>query len=193
MSIVSKKQKLEGPEAVALHPTFNLPWIKKLLADPRKQWTVQVPRPFQGGTVTNAMFEKTLAIPTGIIEHLSFNRPTQEPDAVQPMEECWLLSMGSDVDGKAGRAHGGFSSLVLDQISGSLAHHHNPYPDPPATATLIVDFKAPVSTPCVVLVRAWIIEMTTRKVWVKAVIQDGNGLVCTASKGLFIVPRQQNL
>ena len=193
MSLVSKKQKDVGPERVASHPDFQLPWCRKLLNDPQKSWTVQVPRPFQGKTVTNAMFEKTLDGPDGIRAHLSFNRPSQEADAVKGVEECWLLSIGSDCDGAAGRAHGGFNTLVLDQISGSVSHHANPIPLPPATATLTVDFKAPVPTPCVILLRAWVTEHSGRKVWVRAVIENGDGTVCCASKGLFVVPKQQKL
>ncbi|KAK3055582.1 hypothetical protein LTR09_003502 [Extremus antarcticus] len=193
MSIVSKQQKTAGPDEVAKHPDFQLPWIERLLANPQKEWTVQVPRPYLGGTVTNAMFERTLGTPDGIRAHLSFNRPSQEPDAINHLEECWLLSCGSDVDGRAGRAHGGFNTLVLDQISGSISHHSHPQPEPPATATLTVDFKAPVSTPCVVLLRAWITELSGRKVWVKAVMENGDGKVVCASNGLFVFPRQEKI
>ena len=105
MSLVSKSQRLDGPEAVAEHTDFQLPWVKSLLADPNLQWTVQVPRQHLGGTVINAMFERTLAIPEGIRAHLSFNRPCAEEDAVTRIEECWLLSVGHDIAGAAGRTH----------------------------------------------------------------------------------------
>ena len=193
MSIVSRDQKTAGPGAVASHPDFQKQWCQELLADPEKKWTVQVPRPYLGGTVTNAMFERTLGTPEGIKAHLSFTRPSRESDAIKGVEECWLLSCGHDVDGRAGRSHGGFNALVLDQISGSVSHHSNPVPEPPATATLTIDYRAPVSTPCVILLRAWIIELSGRKVWVKAVLRNGEGTVCCASKGLFVFPKQQKL
>lgn len=139
------------------------------------------------------MFEKTLGTPEGIRAHLSFNRPCREPDSISGVEECWLLSVGSDVDGKAGRSHGGFNALVLDQISGSVSHHSNPVPNPPATATMTVDYKAPILTPCVILLRAWMIEQSGRKAWVKAVIENGEGTICCASKALFISPKDQKL
>ena len=191
MSLLSKEQKRDGPEVVANHPDFQFPWCKALLRDPKLQWTVQVPRPYLGGTVTNFMFEKTLGGQEGIRAHLSWNRPSREPDAVTGVEECWLLSCGEEVDGRRGRAHGGFNALVLDQISGSVSHHARPQPEPPATATLTIDYKAPVSTPCTILLRAWIIEKTGRKVWVKATIENGDGVTCCASKGLFVFPRSQ--
>ena len=175
---------MNGPEEVASHPDFQLPWCRKLIDNPQKQWTVQVPRPYLGGTVTNTMFEKTLGTPEGIRAHLSFNRPCSEPDALNRVEECWLLSCGHDIDGRAGRSHGGFNALVLDQISGSASHHSRPLPEPPATAYLHVDYLLPVSTPCVILLRAWITEIAGRKVFVKAVIQDGEERALCASKAL---------
>ena len=193
MSLVSKSQKTAGPDAVASHPDFRLPWCQKLLEDPQKVWTVQVPRPHLGRSVTNTMFEKTLAGPDGIRAHLSFNRPCREPDAVKGIEECWLMSCGPDIDGAAGRSHGGFNALVLDQISGSVSHYLRPAPVPPATATLTVDYKLPVSTPCVIFLRAWIVEADGRKVWVKAVIENGEAQVCCASKALFVFPKDQKL
>lgn len=191
MSLISKRQKDDGPDAVASHPDFQLSWCQELLQDPDKTWTVQVPRPHLGGTVTNHMFEKTLGGPEGIRAHLSWTRPSREPDAVTGVEECWLLSCGEEVDGRRGRAHGGFNATVLDQISGSVSHHSRPLPEPPATATLTIDYKNPVLTPCVILLRAWIIEKSGRKVWVRATLESGYGVVCCASKGLFVFPKSQ--
>ena len=193
MSIVSKQQKTEGPEAVASHPDFQLPWCKKLLEDRNLRWTVQVPRPYLGHTVTNTMFEKTLNGPDGIRAHLSFTRPSRQSDAIHGKEECWLMSIGHEIDGRRGRSHGGFNAVVLDQISGSVSHYSDPGPEPPATATLTIDYKAPVSTPCVIFVRGWIISIEGRKVWVRAVIENGEGLVLCASKALFVFPKPQKL
>ena len=62
------------------------------------------------------MFEHTLYSDRGIRAHLSFRRPCKEADAIRPLEECFLLSVGDGVDGKTGRAHGGFNSLMLDHM-----------------------------------------------------------------------------
>ena len=193
MSLVSRQQSTAGPEEVSSHPDFQLPWCQKLIADPQKEWTVQVPRPYLGGTVTNNMFEKTLGTPEAIRAHLSFNRPCREPDAVKGVEECWLLSCGPDVDGKAGRTHGGFNALVLDQISGSVSHHSRPTPEPPATAYLNIDYKLPVATPGAILLRAWITQISGRKVYVSGVIQDGEGQALCTSRALFVFPKPQKL
>ncbi len=191
MSMISKKQKTDGPEAVASHPDFQLPWCQQLIQDPHLTWTVPVSRTHFGGEAINHMFERTLDGPDGIRAHLSWKRPSREADAVTRIEECWLLSIGHEVDGLHGRAHGGFNALVLDQISGSVSHHARPVPEPPATATLTVDYRAPVSTPSAILLRAWIVERAGRKVWVKATIENGKGVTCCASKALFVFPRTQ--
>lgn len=189
MAYVHKAQVQMGGDSVKSHPDFQAPWIQNLLSNPELQWTQQVPR---RDNVTNAMFEKTLAAPDCIKAHLSFYRPTREAEAVQPFEECFLMSIGNGIDGKTGRAHGGFDALVLDQVSGSCAHHARPDSIPPATATLTVDYKLPVSTPCVVLARSWLVEMSGRKLWVKAVMEDAEGRVLASAKSLFIRAKEND-
>ncbi|KAF2095778.1 hypothetical protein NA57DRAFT_78560 [Rhizodiscina lignyota] len=174
---------------MTIHPDFDTPWCKKLLADPNLKWREQVPDRYHGKTVTNAMFEQTLYTEHGIRAHLAFSRPSEEPDAIEGTEACFLMSIGNGLDGKRGRAHGGFNALVLDQVSGSASHHMKPDPNPPATATITVDFKAPINTPCVIFSRAWVIEIDRRKVWVKAVIEDGEGHVYASAKSLFVAAK----
>jgi acyl-coenzyme A thioesterase PaaI-like protein len=141
------------------------------------------------------MFNKTLCSEDAIRAQITFRRPCKEPTAItskqnpQPLEDCILLSLGDALDGKAGRLHGGFSSMVLDQITGSCAHYFKPDPIPPATATITVDFKRPVDTPSVVLARAWVIEISGRKIWVSGVLEDGMGGIYAVGKALFILAK----
>ena len=55
---------------------------------------------------------------------------------------------------------------------------------------MTVDYKAPIDTPGVVLCRGWAVEVSGRKVWAKAVIEDGAGKVLAAGKALFISARE---
>lgn len=139
------------------------------------------------------MFEYTLYSDRGIRAHLSFRRPCKEPESVDGMEACFLLSIGDGLDGKAGRSHGGFNALILDHISGHVAHYSGPNPNSPATATMTIDYKAPINTPCVILARAWLIELSGRKVWVRAVLEDGDGKVLSTAKSLFISARTEKM
>jgi acyl-coenzyme A thioesterase PaaI-like protein len=177
------------------HPDFSPPWCQALLADPNIQETKGVSPALSDKNVSNSMFNRTLSSDGAIRAQLLFRRPCKEPTAIRnaqhsiPLEDCILMSLGDALDGKAGRAHGGFSSLVLDQITGACAHYFKPDPMPPATATITVDFKVPIDTPCVILARAWVIEMSGRKVWVKGVIEDGTGRIYAVAKALFVLAR----
>ncbi|KAK4547540.1 hypothetical protein LTR36_000497 [Oleoguttula mirabilis] len=179
---------------MANHPDFAAPWCQTLLSDPNLQWAEELTSVFADRSVTNSMFNTTLNTSHAIKARLFFRRPSPEPDAaVQREESCMLLSVGDGVDGKAGRAHGGFNALILDQVTGVCAHHAAPGANPPATATMTVDYKAPISTPGVILARAWATEHTGRKIWCRAVIEDGEGKVLASGKALFICPRPSAL
>jgi acyl-coenzyme A thioesterase PaaI-like protein len=179
------------------HPDFKGQWCQDILSEPNHTPIVTIDKAseYGQGAVTNAMFTRTLCNPdvNGIRADATFGRSSKEPDAVNGVEECWLISVGDGLDGKTGRAHGGLSSLILDQLCGSLAHHSAPYHIPPATANLQMDYKAPVSTPSVVFARAWVTKVVGRKYYVRGVIQDGEGKVLAAANSLFIAARRPAL
>ncbi|KAK0774457.1 hypothetical protein LTR91_018300 [Friedmanniomyces endolithicus] len=175
---------------MADHPDFQaLPWTQRLLASPN---LTLIPENNTEDMTPTAMFNTTLYRPGAISAHISFSRPSTAPDALPggADEQCMLLSLGHALDGKPGRAHGGFNSLVLDQLCGKAAHYSAPNAIPPATATLTVDYRAPVGTPCVVLARAWVVEVSGRKIWVRGVIEDGEGVVLASGRALFIAGRE---
>ena len=138
-------------------------------------------------------FETTLYNNRGIRAHLAFRRPCKEAEAIEPYEECVLVSLGDGLDGMTGRAHGGFNSLLLDHIAGHFAQNTHPSSIAPATATTTVDFKRPVSTPGLLLARAWFIELSGRKVWIRAQLEDSDGQVCATSKTLYILAKTPKL
>ncbi|KAK6382222.1 hypothetical protein LTS17_004109 [Exophiala oligosperma] len=194
-----------------IHPDFScLEWCKVLLSDPDIE-NITTPTdvthtptdPKWTDEVSNSMFVETLYTPRAIRAQISFTRPRpkSEVDAVGPtvvdtvgasddgaVEYCSLFSLGPGVDGKTGRAHGGLNALLLDQLTGGTAAAVSKT-TAPATATMTVDYKNPISTPGVVFGRAWAVERSGRKTWVKAVIEDGKGKVLAAAKALFIDPR----
>ena len=184
------------PRTMRYHSDFDRPWCQMILSDPNVEWqkqTHELQAKEDGRPTTNTMFQRTLYTDSGIIGHLSFRRACSEPEAIFPWEECFLISVGDGIDGAQGRAHGGFNSLLLDHICGHCAAHTLDNDNAPATATLTTDYKAPVSTPCVILCRGWVIEHSGRKVWVKAVIEDESGKVLAAGKALFIASKKPKL
>lgn len=134
------------------------------------------------------MFIQTLYTPTAIRAQINFERTSKEPDSITGREFCYLLSIGTGLDGKTGRAHGGFNALILDHITGTTAAQTGGSLAP-ATATMTVDYKAPIDTPQVIISRAWAIERTGRKTWVRGVIEDGTGNLLASCKALFIDPK----
>jgi acyl-coenzyme A thioesterase PaaI-like protein len=193
----------------AAHPDFQQPWIQDLLSRPETfhsyepEGAASSPPPPQlddhvdifSPATENSMFNRTLKHEQGIRAELQFWRPSTEPDAYLGVEKCYLVSVGDGLDGKGGRCHGGFNALILDQICGTCAHESNPDHLPPATATMTVDYRATVDTPCVVLCRAWMLEIEGRKMWVRGVIEDGQGNLKASAKCLFIraVPKEAKL
>ena len=91
-----------------------------------------------------------------------------------------------------GRAHGGLNALILDHMTGSMSSQAMGS-FAPATATMTIDYKAPIDTPGVVLCRGWVVEMSGRKTWARAVLEDGTGKVLASAKALFISPRTQKV
>lgn len=126
MALVSRMQRQFGHYSVAAHPDLEQPWIKEILADPQIEWSPNTKNATQPDMVSNTMFEYTLYSDRGIRAHLSFRRPSKEPEAADGQEACFLISIGDGVDGKTGRAHGGFNGILLDHISGHIANNAAP-------------------------------------------------------------------
>ena len=178
---------IAGPD----HPDFQLPWIQKLLSDPNLEILRDSPTAAERRLVTNAMWQETLSHERGVKARLQFRRPTSEPDSISKNEIGYIISIGPGIDGRVGRAHGGFSSLVLDQLTGNCARRENVSPEPPATATMTVDYLAPIGTPGVFVGRSWPTEISGRKIWTKGVLENEDGKPYAIAKALFINPRTQ--
>lgn len=123
---VSRMQINLGHSSIAAHPDLDQPWIKSILADPQIEWNPNTKNATPADSVSNSMFEYTLYSDRGIRAHLSFRRPCREPESADGREACFLISIGDGVDGKTGRAHGGFNGVILDHISGNVAHNIAP-------------------------------------------------------------------
>lgn len=184
---------------------FDIPWCQSLLSSnleiievpyisdsAEKDHATHINFGKQMPGVNNSMFTQTLYTPIGIRAQINFKRPSKEPDAIRGHEYCFLLSLGSGLDGRFGRAHGGFNALILDQLLGSVAAQTSGS-FAPATATMTVDYKAPIDTPQVILGRAWAFEKTGRKTWVHGVLEDGEGKLLATAKGLFIDPKDSKM
>ncbi|KAF2158841.1 hypothetical protein M409DRAFT_71460 [Zasmidium cellare ATCC 36951] len=171
------------------HPDFQLPWTQAILTDPETK--IYMPTSWQSNQVNNRFIAETLSSPTALKAHIFLRRPCAEPTSLSKTEDVYLLSIGPGLDGAAGRAHGGFNSLILDHITGTCAHREGGGTDPPpATAYLNVQYKAPVGTPAVLMARAWAERVEGRKVFVRGLLEDGEGGVYASAEALFVTPRE---
>lgn len=98
-----------------------------------------------------------------------------------------ILKIGSGVNGHIDICHGGFVSLLLDEIKGTAADSIRPQYKNTMSAYLKVDYKKPVPTPTVVLCRAWVQRTEGRKMFTEGTIEDGEGVVYAKGEALFIV------
>lgn len=136
-------------------------------------------------TTGDSMCGKTLATEDTIAAWQSFYRDSTKPGE---RPEVWgLLKLGSGVNGHIDTCHGGFLSVVMDEILGNVAEHEKPVGKSTMTAYLHVGYKRPVHTPGYVLVKAGLEKKEGRKIWVSGTIEDGQGNVSTTGEALFII------
>jgi acyl-coenzyme A thioesterase THEM4 len=99
-----------------------------------------------------------------------------------------LTSMGSDMDGHLHTAHGGVSATLLDEAMGTLAGIHKEPGKAIFTAYMHVDYKKPVPTPSTFLIRVRFDPKRSakRKIFVEAILENGDGVVYTRAEALFL-------
>ena len=136
----------------------------------------------ENNTTGDTMCGKTLATDDTITAWQSFYRGSKEGNEI-----ITLMKLGSGVNGHMDTCHGGFLGVVLDEVIGTVAENERPKNMSTMTAYLNVDYKAPVRTPSIILVRAWLEKREGRKLWAKGTIEDGNGNVFTKGNALFII------
>lgn len=191
MALMSRYQKEHGHERTASHEDFDSSWCRTLLAQPEVvRWQEASYEGITAMSVSNSIFEETLYGDRAIRAHLTFRRRCKEKDSIRKHEECFLISIGDGLDGRTGRGHGGLSSMMLDSICGQASHYvEESEPVSTATATMTVDYLRPVNTPCVFLVRAWPVEYSGKKAWIKAVMEGEEGVYAKATT-LFILGKR---
>lgn len=77
--------------------------------------------------------------------------------------------------------------MVLDDVIGTVADCERPEDKSTMTAYLKTDYRKPVTTPGIILARAWLEKQEGRKMWGRGVIEDGEGNVLAEGEALFLV------
>ena len=110
-----------------------------------------------------------------------------EPDIVV------FVEIGSGLNGFRDTVHGGVISSLLDEtlsfcVEGLRCCVGSEQQDPPRlyTANLNVSFRAPVYSPGVFMVSAWLKERQGRKWFLDSRMTGDNGQVYAEAKGLWV-------
>lgn len=162
----------------------STPWAVKLFQDPAlvpfHPRTMEMDHPHTAFTFVG----QTLATEDTIAAWQSFYKPSPSHD--MSWEVCAALKLGSGVNGHSDTCHGGFISVILDDVIGTAVHHAIKPGDATMTAYLNTSYKRPVRTPGVILARSWIEKIEGKKVWARGTIEDGQGNVLTTGEALFL-------
>lgn len=101
----------------------------------------------------------------------------------RPYDQCLRNTLRRDF------AHGGLTATMLDEGLGTPVFVQ--WLSGCMTAELTVKYQKPIPIPGVVLCRSWVVKTEGRKVWIKGVLEDGNGAVYATGQSLFIKFREK--
>jgi thioesterase superfamily protein 4 len=135
-----------------------------------------------------SFFSETLNTPRTFPIWESFYRPSSPADPDDYGETCALIELGAGLDGHPNRAQGGVAATILDEVAGVIGYMHKAPGKPVVTAYMNVSYRKSMPAPGLVLARAKLDGGRSggRKIFVKAWIEDGKGVVFTEAEVLFI-------
>lgn len=162
----------------------SIPWCAALFDSPTLQTIVTLTR-IPKSSSSDALIAETFATNRTIKAWQTFWQP--------PSPDCRLgqvisiLTVGDGLSGHAHTLHGGFLSLLLDEIMNYIAAAYLTPGMSAFTAYIKVVFKKPIPTPGTILTRAWMEEKSgRRKLFLRGTVEDGQGDVCATGESLLI-------
>lgn len=179
----------------------HIPWAQSFWEDFTYTPVVNLipggrPGPVDSKTVRRTFFTSTLWTPATIrasrlfykspIPPTRWSGPPPLPESQEDLGACMMLcSLGGGLTGgQADSAHGGLIATLLDEALGTPVFCQVLHGS--MTADLKTQYVKPLPVPGVVLCRSWVEKEEGRKVWSKAVIEDGNGDVYARGESLYI-------
>lgn len=175
------------------------PWAKQWLDDVR-YLPISITSRKQKATGQDDFFARTLQTSTTIPHWLYLVHNallTGSTGGYIPGREnpglVLFVALEQGVNGFRNTAHGGVLCGLLDEAQSTCVEFHRRAQSTEAeslyTATLNVEFRKPVSTPALVMAKAWLSKVEGRKWHVVGEIVDSYGYVCAKSSSLWITPR----
>lgn len=170
-----------------------LPWCRALLTAPGITTFIpesRVPVP-ENTNPHDRLFGTTLNHSTGIPACLSFY--TDKPGKSPITEISTLFALSRGIDGYPNIAHGGITALLIDEVLGILIQRNmsTNKEDPifkmnTVTSSMNIKYLKPIITPNVVLGVGRISEIRGKKLLLRAVIKDANGLELATCESIWI-------
>ncbi|KLU84484.1 hypothetical protein MAPG_03525 [Magnaporthiopsis poae ATCC 64411] len=178
----------------AIASFISEPWCAKLLTEP--SMTVEIPASrYRKPSGEDELFAHTLNNKDNISAYLSIYKTPQPEEAVK--EITLLFRLGSGLNGYPATIQGGIVAALFDEATGSiliLNMLRRVWPKIPAmTAYLNTTFLKPVPACAVVLCRARVDKIDGRKVFLSAVLEDGNGNALAKAEALFVYRKKPKL
>lgn len=191
---------------------FNtIPWCSVLLSAPNTRLLIPSSRTPKAST-EDSLFAQTLAATTTIPHVLSFFPRPQPSDTEIPVVST-LLAVGDGLNGHPAILHGGIVASILDEAMGVLLNANlerdhvlavgKGYKDGEVheglamfTKELKVMYRAPVTTPGVMVAKAELLGKSGRGLLTRAVISQWIGdkeTVCAIGEAVFVEPRSGRL
>jgi acyl-coenzyme A thioesterase THEM4 len=166
------------------------PWCASVLDDPTFlpiQSPSRNPPPYLVGRYS--FMGRTLSTAETVPVCQGFYRPSShsDPNDSDYGEVCVFVMLGSGMDGHLHTAHGGVAATLLDEAMGIVGLIHKTPGKSIFTAFMHVDYKKPLPTPNVVVIKAKLDPRSGgRKLYIRATLEDGNGTEFTAAEALFL-------
>ena len=179
-----------APERARREPFHQLvtPWSIPLLLDPSFRARVNPnrrPPPPWYSWALGTHYTESLWTDTTIPATFPFYLADPE-NKTYPWTYMYLAKVGTGMDAMTGRAHGALTAGLCDHVMGMLAseaHGAN------ATVKMEVDYKKPVRTPCVLILRTKVTKIEGSRCWLETVLDDGEGLIFATATSLCVVPK----
>ncbi|KAF2160551.1 hypothetical protein M409DRAFT_70309 [Zasmidium cellare ATCC 36951] len=108
-----------------------------------------------------------------------------------------LLYLQHGINGFRGTAHGGLLCAVLDEAMGFTVELHRHASSSSReelyTAKVNIDYRRPVLTPDMVVVKTWLEKRDGRKWYLRGLVENSKGERCVDVEGLWVAARPRKL
>ncbi|GES61474.1 thioesterase family protein [Aspergillus terreus] len=144
----------------------------------------------------NHLFNETLTSNDGVIKSFFVRQsPPESAHDATAHRGYFLLQIGRGVAGQQDIAHGGFLSVIMDQVTGTLIGTTRLDGGKGMfTVSLNLSYHRPVFVPAdVIIATSRISKVDGRKIYVLAEIEDAEGNLCTTAEAIFLQKRDQKV